>query len=69
MKKPINLEKENGKCQSPPKMQIKQCKTVRHTLAFNNIKKSNKDDTIENSFNVKVIPGNIYIFFEKEMGY
>ena len=69
MKKPINLEKENGKCQSPPKMQIKQCKTLRHNLTFNNIKKSNKDDTIENSFNVKVIPGNIFFFFEKEMGY
>ena len=59
MKNPINLEKENGNCQSPPKMQIKQCNKVRHTLAFNNIKKSNKDDTMENSCNVKIIPGNI----------
>ena len=59
MKNPINLEKENGKYQSPPKMQIKQCNTMRHTLAFNNIKKSNKDDAMENSFNVKIIPGNI----------
>ena len=40
-------------------MQIKQCNKVRHTLAFNNIKKSNKDDTMENSCNVKIIPGNI----------
>ena len=36
MKEPINLEKENGKWQKPPKMQIKHCKTGRHTLAFNN---------------------------------
>ena len=42
-----------------PKMQIKQCNKVRHTLAFNNIKKSNKDDAMENTCNVKIIPGNI----------
>ena len=59
MKNSINLEKENGNCQSPPKMQIKQCNTVRHTLAFNNTKNSNKDDAIENSCNVKIIHGNI----------
>ena len=59
MKKPISLEKENVKCQSPPKIQINQCKTVRHTLPFNNIKKSNKDNAMENSFNVKIILGNI----------
>ena len=67
MKKPINLEKENGMCQNPPKMQIKQCKIVRHTLAFNSIKKSNKDEAMENSFNVKIIRRKIS--FWKGMGY
>ena len=40
---------------------------MRHTLAFNNIKKSNKDEAMENSFNVKIIPRNIS--FQKGMGY
>ena len=38
MNEPVNLAKENGKGQIPSKMQIKQSKKGRHSLAFYNVK-------------------------------
>ena len=64
MNEPVNLAKENGKGQIPSKMQIKQSKKGRHSLAFYNVKISNEDDAKENSFNGIIVPGQISLKFD-----
>ena len=59
-RRPFNLEKENGKWERPPK-------DANQAMQNTGANFQCKDDAIENSFYVKIIPGHISSKFNKEI--